>query len=79
MTIRKVCEVEVRVGGSGKVTLIFAPMRGGLAEKDTDGSPLRFAIPLNQDALGVSGVVHDFARWITGLCVKEVQDQQAQI
>jgi hypothetical protein len=79
LTIKKVFDVEVHVDSSGEVTLVFTPLHGGISEKDADGDTLRFGIPLNRDAQGLAGLVHDFARWITGLCVKEIQAQQAQI
>jgi hypothetical protein len=79
VVIKKVFEVEVRVDGSGEVTLVFTPLHGGIAEKDPDGDILRFGIPLQRDAQGLAGLVHDLARWITGLCVKETQAQHAQI
>jgi hypothetical protein len=79
VVIKKVFEVEVRVDGSGDVTLVFTPLHGGIPEKDADGDALRFGIPLNRDTHGLAGLVHDLARWITGLCVKEIQAQQAQV
>jgi hypothetical protein len=79
MTIRMVLEVEVSVAGGGAVTLLFTPLQGGFAQKDSDGNTLRFGVPLSRDAAGLAGLVHDLARWITGLAVKEVQAQQAHI
>jgi len=73
MTIRKVLEVEVSVDGGGAVTLLFTPLQGGFAEKDTDGNTPRFSVPLSRDAVGLAGLVHDLARWVTGLAVKEIQ------
>jgi len=78
MTIRKVFEVEVRVDGDD-ITLLFTSLRGGVAEKSTNGEVLRFGMPLNRDVAGLAGMVHDLARWITGLAVKEIQAQQAHV
>lgn len=79
MTIQKVCRVEVRVAGPGEVTLLFTPLRGLEPERDADGSRLCFGIPLSRDGAGLAGLVHDLARWLTGLVVQEVQVQQAEI
>jgi len=79
MTIRKVFEVEVRVDNSGEVTLLFTPMRGGIAEKDVCGNTVSFGVPLNRDAVGLANLIHDLARWITGLAVKEIQAQQVHV
>ena len=49
------------------------------AEKDSDGNTLRFGVPLSRDAAGLAGLVHDLARWVTGLAVKEIQAQQAHV
>lgn len=76
MTIHKVCKVEVRVSRSEEVTLLFTPLHGGEPERDTDGSFLQFGIPLGRDAVGLAALVYDFARWITGLAVQELQAQQ---
>jgi hypothetical protein len=79
MTIRKVLEIEVSVDGGGAVTLLFTPLQGGFAEKDSDGNSLRFGVPLSRDAAGLAGLIHDLARWITGLAVKEIQAQQDHV
>jgi len=79
MTIRKVFEVEVRVESSGEVTLLFTLMQGGITEKDVCGNTLCFGVPLNRDATGLAGLIHDLARWITGLAVKEIQAQQVHV
>jgi len=79
MTIRKVFEVEVRVDSSGEVTLLFTPLRGGFAEKDVCGNTLCFGVPLSRDPAGLAGLIHELARWITGLAVKEIQAQQAHV
>jgi len=54
-------------------------MRGGFAEKDVCGNTLCFGVPLSRDAAGLAGLVHDLARWITGLAVKEIQAQQVHV
>src|ERR1700692_4154511 len=79
MTISKVCEVEVRVDSGGEVTLLFTPLRGGYAGKDVCGNNLCFGVPLSRDAAGLAGLIHDLARWITGLAVKEIQAQQVHV
>jgi len=54
-------------------------MRGGFAEKDVCGNTICFGIPLSRDIAVLAGLVHDLARWITGLAVKEIQAQQVQV
>jgi hypothetical protein len=79
LTIRKPCEIEVRIDAPGEVTLLFTPLRGGEPERDAAGSSVRFAIPLRQDDVDLAVLVRHFARWVTDLVLKEMQAQQADV
>ena len=79
MTIRKPCEVEVRIDTAGEIVLLFTPLRGGEPERDDTGSLVRFAIPLRQTDAALVSLVRLFTRWVTDLVVQEMQAQQANV
>jgi hypothetical protein len=79
MSIRKTVEAAVRANHHGEVTLTFTAVRAGELERDPDGTPLRFGIPLVRPDTELAELLRGLTRWVVDLFAREVQAQREAV
>jgi hypothetical protein len=79
MSIRKTVEAAVRANRHGEVTLTFTAVCAGGPERDPDGTPLRFGIPLAHPDTELAELVRGLTRWVVDLYAQEVQAQREAV